>query len=211
MREFGLTGGIGSGKSTVAAGLVTRGAVLVDADQIVRELQAPAGAVFAAMVDRFGDGIVADDGTLDRQAVAGLVFADPEALESLNAIVHPVVGAEMKARRDALAETGDVVVLDIPLLVKPDGSLGRAEWSELAGVIVVDCDPSVAVERLVSHRGFDAADAQARIAAQASRDQRRAVADRIIDNTGGLAALEPQLDACWRWMCARPGTVSASR
>jgi dephospho-CoA kinase len=203
VREFGLTGGIGSGKSTVAAGLVARGAHLIDADQVVRELQQPGGAVFDAMVEHFGADIVADDGTLDRQAVADRVFADPDALAALNAIVHPAVGAEMKARRAALADSEAVVVLDIPLLVRPDGSLGQKEWAELAGIIVVDCEPDVAVARLVEHR----------IAAQATREQRAAVADLVIDNSGDLSALEPQLDHCWQWMCDRvgpDGTVTAS-
>lgn len=203
MREFGLTGGIGSGKSTVAAGLVARGARLVDADRVVRELQEPGGAVFDAMVEHFGSDIVAADGTLDRQAVADRVFADADALAALNAIVHPAVGAEMKARRAALAASGAVVVLDIPLLVRPDGSLGQKEWADLAGIIVVDCDPQVAVARLVEHRGFARADAEARIAAQATRDQRAAVADLVIDNSGDLAELEPQLDRCWQWMLDR--------
>ncbi len=210
MREFGLTGGIGSGKSTVAAGLVSRGAVLIDADQVVRELQEPGGAVFDAMVAHFGDDIVAGDGSLDRQAVADRVFADPDSLASLNAIVHPAVGAEMKARRAALADSDAVVVLDIPLLVKPDGSLGQAEWAALAGIIVVDCDPAVAVARLVEHRGFDPADAEARIAAQATRAQRAAVADRVIDNSGDLAALDDQLDRCWAWMCERVDPAGGS-
>lgn len=210
MREFGLTGGIGSGKSTVAAGLVARGAALVDADQVVRELQEPGGAVFAAMVEHFGDDIVAADGSLDRQRVADRVFADPDALEELNGIVHPAVGAEMKARRDALVASGAIVVLDIPLLVRPDGTLGRTEWKELAGIIVVDCDEAVAVERLVAHRGFSAEDARARIAAQATREHRRAVADRVIDNSGDLDALEPQLDACWNWMRDRSEVVTVA-
>jgi dephospho-CoA kinase len=212
VHEFGLTGGIGSGKSTVAAGLVERGAHLIDADQVVRELQEPGGAVFEAMVDHFGPDIVADDGTLDRQAVADRVFADPDSLAALNAIVHPAVGAEMKARRAALADSEAIVVLDIPLLVRPDGSLGQKEWAELAGIIVVDCEPDVAVARLVEHRGFDPADAEARIAAQATREQRASVADLVIDNSGDRSALESQLDHCWQWMCDRAGpdgTVTA--
>jgi dephospho-CoA kinase len=212
VHEFGLTGGIGSGKSTVAAGLVARGAELIDADQVVRDLQEPGGAVFEAMVEHFGADIVASDGTLDRQAVADRVFADPEALAALNAIVHPAVGAEMKARRAALADAEAIVVLDIPLLVRPDGSLGQKEWADLAGIVVVDCDPEVAVARLVEHRGFEPADAEARIAAQATRAQRAAVADLVIDNSGDLAALEPQLDHCWEWMNDRAdpdGTVTA--
>src|SRR5690606_3485624 len=116
--EIGLTGGIGSGKSTVAALLVERGAVLIDADAIVREVQEPGTPVFAAMVERFGPGIVAPDGTLDRAAVAAIVFADREQLEALNGIVHPAVSDEMTRRREALAATDATVLLDIPLLVE---------------------------------------------------------------------------------------------
>lgn len=201
MHEFGLTGGIGAGKSTVAAGLVHRGAVLIDADAIVKELQEPGGVVFEAMVEHFGPGIVAPSGELDRQAVADIVFADAQELDALNKIVHPAVGEEMKARQDTLRETDAVVVLDIPLLVRADGEKGRRkEYEHLIGIVVVDCDPDVAVSRLVEHRGFSDEDARARIANQASRDDRLAVADHIIDNSGELAALEPQLDACWAWM-----------
>jgi dephospho-CoA kinase len=115
--EIGLTGGIGSGKSTVAELLVARGAVLVDADAIVREVQQPGTPVFLAMVERFGPGIVAADGTLDRPAVAAIVFADPDQLAALNGIVHPAVTDEMTARRERLAATDATVILDIPLLV----------------------------------------------------------------------------------------------
>jgi dephospho-CoA kinase len=189
----GLTGGIGSGKSTVSAALAARGAVVVDADAIVRELQEPGTPVLAAMVERFGAGILRDDGTLDRQAVADLVFADAEALADLNAIVHPAVGAEIARRLEAEAAGDRIVVLDVPLLVES----GRGD---LAGLIVVDTDPEVAVERLVSHRGFTEADARARIAKQASREERRARADVVIDNSGPREALGPQIDACWRWL-----------
>ncbi len=208
MREFGLTGGIGSGKSTVAAGLVTRGAVLVDADAIVRDLQRPGEPVLARMVERFGAGILAEDGSLDRGAVAAEVFGDDEALEALNAIVHPAVGAVIEARRRALADTDAVVVSDIPLLVRPDGSRSPAATG-LAGIVVVDCDVEVAVARLVRHRGFDEADARARIASQASREDRLAAADFVIDNSGDLASLEPQLDACWAWMLGASSVTPA--
>jgi len=201
MHEFGLTGGIGSGKSTVAAGLVHRGAVLIDADAVVRELQAPGGEVFQAMVDHFGTDIVAADGTLDRKAIAEIVFNDEAELKTLNGIVHPAVGREIKARQDQLRETDAIVVLDIPLLVRADGEKGRRkEYEHLLGVIVVDTAPDLAVARLVEHRGFDEDDARARLANQASRDDRLAVADHIIDNSGELSALDAQLDACWAWM-----------
>jgi dephospho-CoA kinase len=198
--EFGLTGGIGSGKSTVANGLVSRGAALIDADQIVRDLQAPGSAVLGAMTEAFGPGILAQDGSLDRAAMATLVFADEDQRKRLNDIVHPPVIAEMAARRERYAAEGRLTVLDIPLLVLPDGRKGRKDYETFVGIIVVDVDPEVAVARLVEHRGFTEADARARMAAQATREQRLAVADRVIDNSGDLAELEPQLDACWDWM-----------
>ncbi len=198
-----MTGGIGSGKSTVADMLVERGAVLIDADRIVRELQEPGAPVFEAMVERWGPGIVADDGSLDRAAVAGIVFADEDELKAINDIVHPAVAEAMQKRRDELKETDSVVVFDIPLLVRPDdgeeGSAVQDRYSHLQGIIVVDIDPDLAVDRLVTHRGFDADDARGRIAKQASREARRAVADVVIDNSGDLDSLGPQIDAAWEW------------
>lgn len=199
MIEIGLTGGIGSGKSTVADMLVERGAVLIDADRIVRDLQKPGAPVFVAMVERWGDGIVAGDGTLNRAAVAEIVFADEAELKAINDIVHPAVGEAMQARRDELKATDAIVVFDIPLLVKPDGEPVEDRYSHLQGIIVVDVDAELAVQRLVTSRGFNAADARGRIANQASRPQRRAVADIVIDNSGDLDSLGPQVDAAWEW------------
>ncbi len=211
MFEFGLTGGIGSGKSTVAAGLVNRGAVLIDADAIVRDLQAPGGAVLVAMVEHFGEGILTGAGELNRQAVADIVFNDEAQLKALNDIVHPAVGKEMKARHDALIGTDAIIVNDIPLLVLADGKKSpRKEYERLLGIIVVDCEVEIAVRRLVEHRGFSEDDARARMANQASREDRRAVADHLIDNSGDLAALEPQLDACWEWMRAQSAAAGRS-
>ena len=193
MLEIGLTGSIGSGKSTVAALLVERGAVLLDADAIVREIQEPGTPVFAAMVERWGDDIVADDGTLDRQAVADRVFGDADELAVLNAIVHPAVADEMTRRRKALASTDATVILDIPLLVE-SGHEG------LAGIIVVDVDPELAVERLMTHRGFTETDARGRIARQASRTDRLARADVVVDNSGSLNDLVAQVDLVQAWL-----------
>ena len=190
MRVVGLTGGIGSGKSTVSALLAEKGAVIIDADAITRELQEPGQPVFEAMVERFGPGIVAADGTLDRQAVADLVFGDPAALADLNEIVHPAVGAELAARMQAEAETDHLVVLDVPLLVES----GR---DDLVGIIVVDVDPEIAVRRLVEHRGFREDDARARMARQVSREDRVARADLVIDNSGTLDELRAQIDEAW--------------
>jgi len=189
---LGLTGGIGSGKSTVSALLEVKGAVIVDADRIVRELQQPGEPVFEAMVEAFGPGIVAGDGTLDRQAVADLVFGDEEKLQQLNGIVHPAVGARMAERLAALAGTDTVVILDVPLLVE-----GKGRY-DTAGTIVVDVDPELAVRRLVEHRGFDEADARARMARQASREDRLALADVVVDNSGTVEDLEHQVDHLWQ-------------
>ena len=190
----GLTGGIGSGKSTVSALLAAKGAVVVDADAVVRDQQRPGMAVFDAMVKRFGPGIVATDGTLDRSAVADIVFADPQALEELNAIVHPAVGAEISRRMEELSGTDAVVVLDVPLLVE------ATRGYSLAGLIVVDVDPDIAVERLVMQRGMREEDARSRMSRQASRDERRARADVLIDNRGTLVDLARQVDAIWDWI-----------
>jgi dephospho-CoA kinase len=196
---IGLTGGIGAGKSTVSAALAERGAVVIDADLITRELQEPGQPVLEAMVEHFGAGIVGPDGRLLRQAVADRVFNDPEALKALNAIVHPAVGAEIAERLGREAGGDHVVVLDVPLLVES----GR---DDMAALLVVDADPEVAVGRLVDQRGFDEGDARARIARQASRDERLARADFVIHNDATREELEPQIDAAWKWIEGlRPG------
>lgn len=186
----GLTGGIGAGKSTVSAMLAERGAVIVDADAITRDVQQPGRPVLAAMVERFGPTILQPDGSLDRAAVAEIVFNDRDALADLNAIVHPAVGAEIVRRMQAEADTDHVVVLDVPLLVES----GR---DDMAALVVVDVDPEVAVRRLVEQRGMAEADARARMARQASREDRLARADVVIDNGGDRAALVAQVDALW--------------
>jgi dephospho-CoA kinase len=186
----GLTGGIGAGKSTVSALLSELGAVVVDADAIVHDLQAPGQPVLAAMVERFGEGILLPDGRLDRQAVADLVFGDGDALADLNKIVHPAVGEEIARRLAAEAETDHVVILDVPLLVES----GR---KDMAAVIVVDVDPEIAVGRLVEQRGMSEDDARARIARQASREERLATADHVIDNHGDRDALRRRVLEVW--------------
>lgn len=193
---LGLTGGIGSGKSTVDALLEEKGAVVLDADAMVRELQEPGMPVFEAMVARFGPGIVAADGRLDRAAVADVVFNDADALKDLNAIVHPAVGERINQRLTELAETDEVVVLDIPLLVE-----GNREG--YVGVIVVDTDPEVALRRLVEHRGFSEEDARARMANQASREERLARADVVVRNDGTLDELKAEVDRAWAWIEAK--------
>lgn len=191
--EVGLTGGIGSGKSSVSALLVERGAHLVDADVIVRDLQRSGGPVLEAMVDRWGSQILQRDGELNRQAVAHIVFNDAAELDALSEIVNPAVVEEIGRRRDALKRERGVVVLDIPLLVE-------SGYDDLTGVIVVDLDPEVAVQRLVDHRGFSEADARARIANQATRQERLAIAGFVVDNSGDLADLEGEVDRCWSWL-----------
>jgi dephospho-CoA kinase len=196
--EFGLTGGIGSGKSSVAKRLVALGAGLVDADATVKALQRPGEAVFDAMVAHFGPEIVGDDGELDRPAIAAIVFRDEDQLKALNKIVHPAVRTSMQEQRDDLARTHQVVILDIPLLVE-----GSSAYADLAGVIVVDVPIETAVERLIEFRGFDEADARARISSQVSREERTKMADFVVDNSGDLKALDGRIAACWEWIQGR--------
>lgn len=194
MLVVGLTGGIGSGKSTVSTMLASKGAVVVDADAITRELQAAGTPVFDAMVERFGAGIVGADGELDRAAVADIVFTDPDALADLNGIVHPAVGAAITQRMVDLAGTDAVVVLDVPLMVE------SKRGYPVAGLLVVDVDPEVAVRRLVEQRGMREADVRARMSRQASRDERLARADFVVRNDGSLEELAEQVDAAWDWI-----------
>lgn len=193
----GLTGGIGSGKSVVAGLLVRHGAVLVDADLIVRDLQRPGEEVLRRMVDRFGSEILADNGQLDRAHLADRVFGDPAALSDLNAIVHPAVGREMMRRIDAHRDSNSVVVLDVPLLVENPRR-------GLCATVVVDLEPEIAVDRLVKQRGLREDDARSRVARQVGRFQRRAVADWIIDNSGSRARLATEVAKAWRWMRTLP-------
>lgn len=200
---IGLTGGIGSGKSTVSARLAELGARVVDADAIVRDVQAPGTEVFAAIVERFGDDVVAEDGSLDRPALAAKVFNDTDELKALNAIVHPAVGIGIAEALAAAAETDDVVILDVPLLVES----GR---EDMAAMVVVDLDPEIAVARLIEHRGFTEEDARARMSRQASRDERLAKADKVLDNNGSVEDLIAQVDALWPWLQAQPPVPPAS-
>ena len=191
-----LTGGIGSGKSTVSQRLAARGAVIIDADAIVRELQRAGSPLLDRLAERFGAGIIRDDGELDRPALAAIAFNDAQALADLNAIVHPDVRAEIARRIAAEADTDHVVVVDTPLFeVTSD--------VEFAAVVVVDVPPDVAVERLVGQRGLTETDARARIATQIGREERLAKADRVIDNAGDLTALDAAVDELWEWLAAR--------
>jgi len=197
MLLIGLTGGIGSGKSTVSAGLARRGAVIVDADAIVHELQTPGQPVLAEMVELLGDEVLHPDGTLDRAAVAARVFADQGLLASLGAIVHPRVRDEITRRVLNEAESDHVIILDIPLLAE-------SGWEGIVGTIVVDLDPEIAVARLVEHRGFTEEDARARLARQATREERAASATWLLDNAGAPADLESQIDDLWAELIVTP-------
>lgn len=194
MIRIGLTGGIGSGKSTVAQMLVGLGAVLVDADAIARELMEPGQEVLAKTVEAFGPSIVDAEGRLDRAALAGLVFADDSARERLNGIVHPAVrvrSAELVAQAVQSPDFSGVVVEDIPLLVET-GQAGRFD-----GVLVVEAEREVRLGRLVEVRGMTREDAEARMAAQASDGERRAVATWVVDNSGSLEATRGQVVEIW--------------
>ena len=192
MIVVGLTGGIGAGKSSVSERLAERGALVIDADAIVRELQEPGQPVFEAMVDHFGSEILDAEGRIDRQAVADRVFKDSEALKALNQMTHPAVQAEMARRMGEVAGTDAIVIMDIPLLTSKREGMGR--------VIVVDAPVEVAVERLVEQRGLSEEDARARIANQISRDERLALADFVVDNGGDLDQLDREVDRCWDWL-----------
>ena len=195
MLLVGLTGGIGAGKSTVAGLLAKRGAVIVDADTIARQVVEPGAPAYRQLVSRFGSGIVLPDGGLNRPALAALVFADPSALRDLNAITHPAIRSRMAADASLYTATDVVVVLDIPLLKEET----RDEFG-IVGVIVVDAPVEVAVSRLVSSRGMSEADARARIAAQMSRDERGRMAGIVIDNSGSLRDLEASVGRVWEWV-----------
>jgi len=199
MLLVGLTGGIGAGKSTVARLLAERGAVVIDADTIVRELQQPGTDVFRAIVDRFGAHVVATDGTLDRERLADIVFRNDDARSALNAIVHPAVYAVMSERIAALKDDDRIVVLDIPLLAEAGGGSG------MDAVVVVEADEDARVARVVSERGIEAEDVRARMAAQASSEQREALADVVIRNNGTTADLLAQVDDLWEQLRARLG------
>jgi dephospho-CoA kinase len=189
--RVGLTGGIGAGKSSVARRLAAHGAVVVDADAIAREVVAPGTPGLAAVLAEFGDGVRAADGGLDRAALARIVFNDADALARLNAIVHPLVGAR-RAEIVAAAPAGAVVVDDVPLLVETDA----ARAFDL--VLVVAAPEPVRIERLARDRGMSETEARSRITAQATDEQRVAVADVVIDNDATPDALDAEVDRVWR-------------
>ncbi|WP_128377773.1 dephospho-CoA kinase [Streptomyces cavernae] len=190
MLTVGLTGGIGSGKSEVSRLLVEAGAVLIDADRIAREVVAPGTPGLAAVVEAFGEGVLAPDGSLDRPKLGSIVFADPDRLAVLNSIVHPLVGARSHALETAAPEDA-VVVHDVPLLAE------NALAPRYDLVIVVDASRETQLDRLVRLRGMTEADARARMAAQATREKRLEIADVVIDNNGSLEQLQRRVRDVW--------------
>ncbi|MGI5399724.1 dephospho-CoA kinase [Streptomyces sp. CA-135486] len=201
MLKVGLTGGIGAGKSEVSRLLASYGAVLIDADKIAREVVEPGTPGLAALLEAFGPEVLTPEGTLDRPKLGSIVFADPERLATLNAIVHPLVGARSR-ELEAAAGPDAVVIHDVPLLTE----------NNLAGlydlVVVVDASPGTQLDRLVGLRGMAESEARARMAAQATREQRRAIADLVIDNDGPLEQLEPQVRKVWAELSRRAAAES---
>lgn len=181
----------------MSALLSERGAVIIDADAIVKELQEPGQPLLVELAAEFGPSIIKDDGSLDRVALAGIAFSDKDKLAALNKIVHPAVGREMNRRLEEQRAGDNVVVLDIPLLAENPRK-------GLCGVIVVDVPVDVAVSRLVQHRGFSEDDARARVANQTSREKRVAMADKVVDNSGDMESLAQQVDAVWQWAQTLP-------
>jgi dephospho-CoA kinase len=198
----GLTGGIGAGKSALADLYVERGAALVDSDVIAREVVATGSPTLEELVEHFGATILAEDRSLDRQELARLAFVSPEQVELLNSIVHPAIRGEMMAQREAAREREGVCIFAIPLLTKD-----HSNALELHKIVVVDCPIDVAIERLTEYRGFDAADAAARVAAQMTREERRELADYVLLNDRDLAALTEQAELLWERLLEDAGSL----
>ena len=203
MLRAGLTGGIGSGKSEVSRRLAAHGAVIIDADVAARAVVAPGTPGLARVAEAFGVGVLGPDGALDRERLGALVFDDPASRTTLNAIVHPLVGEWMRAAERTVVDAahGDVIIVhDVPLLAENR----RAGDFDL--VIVVDVPLELQLERLVSQRGVSPDQARARMAAQASREQRLAIADLVIDNSGSLADLDRRVAGVWADLTRRVAT-----
>lgn len=190
MLRIGLTGGIGAGKSEVSKRLASHGAIIIDADLIAREVVAPGTSGLTAVIEAFGPGVLGPDGALDRAVLGDIVFADKDKLATLNAIVHPLVGARMRELEES-AGPSSIIVHDVPLIAEND--LG----SSYDLVIVVDAPPRLQLDRLVRLRGMTGEQSQARMAAQAARDQRLSIADIVVDNSSSLAELDRQVGDLW--------------
>jgi dephospho-CoA kinase len=200
--RVGLTGGIGAGKSEVSRRLAAQGAVVIDADLIAREVVAPGTDGLAEVIAAFGPGVLGPDGALDRVALGDIVFADEQKLATLNSIVHPRVAARMREVEDA-AGAGSVIVHDVPLIAEN----GLASRYDL--VVVVDVPPRIQLDRLVRLRGMSREQAQARMAAQATREERLAIATIVVDNSGSLAELDRQVGELWAELRRRMSVRSA--
>lgn len=200
MHLIALTGGIASGKSTVARRWQEYGAVVVDADALAREVVEPGSPVLDQIAQRFGPQVISDDGSLNRSALGALVFGDIDAREALNGITHPAISRLAQSRFDAAARSDaeSIVVYDIPLLVESAQSLKRFEL-----VVTVEADPEVRVQRLIDHRGMVRAEAEGRVTSQATSEQRRAVADFVIDANDSLADTEHRADEVWSLIAER--------
>lgn len=199
MDVIGLTGGIAAGKSTVARQLAERGAVIIDADALARSAVEPGSPGLAAVREHFGDEVIAPDGSLDRAALGQLIFGDEEARTALNAIVHPEVARLYRERLNELElEHPDAIVIyDVPLLVEARSA------GEFALIVVVHAPAEVRIDRLVALRGIDRASAEKRVSAQATDDERLAIADVVIDTSGTLESTASQVDALWNQLVAR--------
>jgi dephospho-CoA kinase len=211
-RVIGLTGGIGTGKSTVARLLAELGAVVIDSDAIVHELQAPGTPLLAAIVDAFGPDVLRPDGALDRAALGARVFADPEARVRLNALVHPAVGRESLRRLESARAAGAaLVVLDIPLLFETrlHGTASRANLGAET-VVVVYAPRELQVARQLERNGYARAEAERRVDAQMSIEEKRALADHVIDNSGSLDATRRQVRALYERLVGEAPAAGAS-
>ncbi|MEI8068487.1 MAG: dephospho-CoA kinase [Actinomycetota bacterium] len=196
MKLIGLTGAIGSGKSSVSALFARKGAIIIDGDGIAKQLQQKGSPTLQKLVDEFGD-ILLESGELDRAKVAQMVFGDADMLKRLNAIMHPAIGVEILRQIELNMATDNVVVLDMPLLVEN-------QRDGMSGLVVVDVEPEVAISRLVQFRNMNEEDARRRMANQASREDRLKVADRVIDNSGKPEDLTAQVDDVWDWFATLP-------
>lgn len=201
MQLIGLTGGIASGKSVVAARLAEHGAVVVDADRIAREVVEPGTPALSRIAEEFGGEVIASDGSLDRQALGALIFASPEKREALNAITHPAVGIRSKElfRAAAAADPDAIVVYDVPLLV----DAGRTDEFDL--IVVVNASTETRIARMMQLRGMTRDEAMHRINSQATNTERLAIADVVIDSNGTLEQTREQADALWEKLSARVG------